>query len=450
MPAKATLMTEGSIEKHLISFAVPLFLGNLFQQLYNTADSLIVGNFLGSEALASVSSSSNLIFLMIGFFNGIAVGAGVVVARAFGAGDKKGLHTAIHTILAFGLVAGVVLTLLGVLLAPQILVWMGTPESILAGSVSYFRIYFLGSVPFVLYNICVGILQSVGDSRHPLYYLMVSSVVNILLDLLFVAGFKMGVGSAAAATAISQLVSAALCFVRLCRTDDVYRVTLRDIRFDIPMLGKIIRNGLPAGCQNSIIAFANVIVQTNINAFGEIAVAGQGVYAKIEGFGFLPITCFAMALTTFISQNLGAGEYDRAKKGARFGILCSMAIAEIIGLAIFLGAPFLMWLFDRNPEVIASGVGRAQADCLFYFLLAFSHCIAGIMRGAGKASVPMVVMLISWCVIRVAYITVAIRFIPSIQIIYWAYPITWAISSVIFLVYFLKSDWLHAYDRAKA
>ena len=443
-------MTEGSIEKHLISFAVPLFLGNLFQQLYNTADSLIVGNFLGSEALASVSSSSNLIFLMIGFFNGIAVGAGVVVARAFGAGDKKGLHTAIHTILAFGLVAGVVLTLLGVLLAPQILVWMGTPESILAGSVSYFRIYFLGSIPFVLYNICVGILQSVGDSRHPLYYLMISSVVNILLDLLFVAGFKMGVGSAAAATTISQLVSAALCFIRLCRTDDVYRVTLRDIRFDIPMLGKIIRNGLPAGCQNSIIAFANVIVQTNINAFGEIAVAGQGVYAKIEGFGFLPITCFAMALTTFISQNLGAGEYDRAKKGARFGILCSMAIAEIIGLAIFLGAPFLMWLFDRNPDVIASGVGRAQADCLFYFLLAFSHCIAGIMRGAGKASVPMVVMLISWCVIRVAYITVAIRFIPSIQIIYWAYPITWAISSVIFLVYFLKSDWLHAYDRAKA
>lgn len=443
-------MTEGSIEKHLISFAVPLFLGNLFQQLYNTADSLIVGNFLGSEALASVSSSSNLIFLMIGFFNGIAVGAGVVIARAFGAGDKKALHTAIHTTIAFGLVAGVVLTLLGVLLAPQILVWMGTPESILAGSVSYFRIYFLGSIPFVLYNICVGILQSVGDSRHPLYYLMVSSVVNILLDLLFVAGFKMGVGSAAAATAISQLVSAALCFVRLCRTDDVYRVTLRDIRFDIPMLGKIIRNGLPAGCQNSIIAFANVIVQTNINAFGEIAVAGQGVYAKIEGFGFLPITCFAMALTTFISQNLGAGEYDRAKKGARFGILCSMAIAEIIGLAIFLGAPFLMWLFDRNPDVIASGVGRAQADCLFYFLLAFSHCIAGIMRGAGKASVPMVVMLISWCVIRVAYITVAIRFIPSIQIIYWAYPITWAISSVIFLVYFLKSDWLHAYDRAKA
>ena len=443
-------MTEGSIEKHLISFAVPLFLGNLFQQLYNTADSLIVGNFLGSEALASVSSSSNLIFLMIGFFNGIAVGAGVVVARAFGAGDKKGLHTAIHTILAFGLVAGVVLTLLGVLLAPQILVWMGTPESILAGSVSYFRIYFLGSIPFVLYNICVGILQSVGDSRHPLYYLMISSVVNILLDLLFVAGFKMGVGSAAAATAISQLVSAALCFIRLCRTDDVYRVTLRDIRFDIPMLGKIIRNGLPAGCQNSIIAFANVIVQTNINRFGEIAVAGQGVYAKIEGFGFLPITCFAMALTTFISQNLGAGEYDRAKKGARFGILCSMAIAEIIGLAIFLGAPFLMWLFDRNPDVIASGVGRAQADCLFYFPLAFPHCIAGIMSGAGTASVPMVVMLISWCVIRVAYITVAIRFIPSIQIIYWAYPITWAISSVIFLVYFLKSDWLHAYDRAKA
>lgn len=447
MPAKANLMTEGSIEKHLISFAVPLFLGNLFQQLYNTADSLIVGNFLGSEALASVSSSSNLIFLMIGFFNGIAIGAGVVIARAFGAGDHKALHTAIHTTVAFGIATGIILTLLGVLLAPQILIWMGTPEAILASSVTYFRIYFLGGIPFVLYNVCVGILQSVGDSRHPLYYLMISSIVNIVLDLVFVAGFHMGVGSAAAATAISQLVSMILCFIRLCRTDDVYRVTLTDIRFDRVMLGKIIRNGLPAGCQNSIIAFANVIVQTNINSFGEIAVAGQGVYAKIEGFGFLPITCFAMALTTFISQNLGAGEFDRAKKGARFGILCSTLLAEVIGLIIFLAAPLLMALFDRNPEVIASGVGRAQADCLFYCLLAFSHCIAGIMRGAGKASVPMVVMLVSWCIIRVIYITVTIHFIPSIQVIYWAYPITWTISSIIFLIYFLKSDWLHAYHN---
>ena len=387
---------------------------------------------------------------MIGFFNGIAVGAGVVIARAFGAGDKKALHTAIHTTIAFGLVAGVVLTLLGVLLAPQILVWMGTPESILAGSVSYFRIYFLGSVPFVLYNICVGILQSVGDSRHPLYYLMVSSVVNILLDLLFVAGFKMGVGSAAAATAISQLVSAALCFIRLCRTDDVYRVTLRDIRFDIPMLGKIIRNGLPAGCQNSIIAFANVIVQTNINAFGEIAVAGQGGLCQDRG-----VRVSADHLLRDGADHLYQSEPRR--RGIRPGEKRRAVRDSLLDghrrnhrLAIFLGAPFLMWLFDRNPDVIASGVGRAQADCLFYFLLAFSHCIAGIMRGAGKASVPMVVMLISWCVIRVAYITVAIRFIPSIQIIYWAYPITWAISSVIFLVYFLKSDWLHAYDRAKA
>ncbi len=175
--------------------------------------------------------------------------------------------------------------------------------------------------------------------------------------------------------------------------------------------------------------------------------AGQGVYAKIEGFGFLPITCFAMALTTFISQNLGAGEFDRAKKGARFGILCSTLLAEVIGLIIFLAAPLLMALFDRNPEVIASGVGRAQADCLFYCLLAFSHCIAGIMRGAGKASVPMVVMLVSWCIIRVIYITVTIHFIPSIQVIYWAYPITWTISSIIFLIYFLKSDWLHAYHN---
>ncbi len=444
---QSTRMTEGSIQKKIIAFAIPLFLGNLFQQLYNTADSLIVGNFLGSEALASVSSSGNLIYLMVGFFNGLAMGAGVVIARYFGARDRDGLQRAVHTTIALGIAMGLTLTVIGVTLAPHILIWMGTPADILDTSTLYFRIYFLGSLPFVLYNCCVGILQSVGDSKHPLYYLVISSITNIVLDLLFIGGFHMGVGAAAAATAASQTLSMILCLTRLLRTKEEYRVTLTKIRFHGQMLRQIVRVGLPSGCQNSIIAFANVVVQTNINAFGKLAVAGQGVYAKIEGFGFLPITCFAMALTTFVSQNLGAKEYGRAKKGARFGILCSVLIAEVVGVLIFLFAPQLMGLFDRNPEVIAYGCGRAYTDCLFYCLLALSHCIAGVMRGAGRAGVPMVVMLISWCVIRVLYITITIHFIPSIQVIYWAYPITWIIGSIIFLLYYFKVDWLKMDER---
>lgn len=310
----STLMTEGPIWKKIITFAFPLFLGNLFQQLYNTADSLIVGNFLGSDALAAVSSSGSLIFLMVGFFNGIAMGAGVVVARYYGARQIEKLQRAIHTDVAFALVAGVLLTIIGLILAPQMLVWMGTPEDVMPNSILYFRIYFAGSLAFVLYNVLVGILQSIGDSRHPLYYLILSSMINIALDLLFVGVFRWGVGSAALATIISQFVSALLCLRRLMHSPEEYRVTLSKIRFDLPMLKQIIQNGLPAGLQNSIIALANVVVQSNINSFGKMAVAGCGAYSKVEGFGFLPITCFSLALTTFISQNLGAKNTTAPKR----------------------------------------------------------------------------------------------------------------------------------------
>lgn len=311
---QTTLMTEGSIWKKIIAFAIPLFLGNLFQQLYNTADSLIVGNFLGSEALAAVSSSGSLIFLMVGFFNGIAIGAGVVIGRYYGAREIEKVQKAIHTTIAFGLAAGVLLTLIGVCLTPQLLIWMGTPSDVLPNSITYFRIYFCGSLAFVLYNIFVGILQSVGDSRHPLVYLIVSSVVNILLDLLFVGVFRFGVGSAALATIISQFVSAILCIIRLSRSPEDYRVHIRKIRFDLFFLKQIIQNGLPSGFQNSIISIANVVVQANINSFGKMAMAGCGAYSKIEGFGFLPITCFAMSMTTFISQNLGAKNMTGQKR----------------------------------------------------------------------------------------------------------------------------------------
>lgn len=442
--ATSMRLTEGSISRKIIMFAIPIFLGNLFQQLYNTADSIVVGNYLGSDALAAVSSSGSLIFLMVGFFNGISLGAGVVIARYFGAQKTEELQKSIHTTIAFGVIAGILLTVIGIAFTPTILRWMGTPSDILVNSIIYFRIYFMGSIAFVLYNIFVGILQSVGDSKHPLYYLIISSIINVLLDIVFIGWFKWGVGSAALATIISQFISAVLCFAQLIRTTDVYKVYISKIKIDMDMLKQVIYNGLPTGVQNSIISFANVIVQSNINSFGKMAVAGCGSYSKIEGFAFLPIICFALSLTTFISQNIGAGEYERAKKGAIFGIICSVIIAELIGLFMYGMPEFLIGCFDKTPEVIHYGTMQIRTESLFYFVLAFSHCAAGILRGAGKAMIPMLVMLVCWCIIRVSYITIALRFFPHIRTVFWAYPITWTLSSIVFIIYLLKSNWLDA------
>lgn len=444
MTGQAAPMTEGSIGKRITLFAMPIFLGNLFQQLYNTADSLIVGNFLGSNALAAVSSSGSLIFMLIGFLSGMSIGAGVVIARYFGAGDRENMDLAIHTTVAFGLAASVVMTLIGVLLSPQILRLMATPEVVMGDSVTYLRIYFAGSVGFVMYNIFVGILQAVGDSRHPLYYLIVSSLVNIVLDITFIAGFGMGVEGAAIATVISQLVSALLCLIQLTCRQKNCRLYLRRIAFTPRLLKQIIRMGLPSGLQNSIIAFANVVVQSNINSFGELAMAGVGAYSKIEGFGFLPITSFTMALTTFIGQNLGAAQYERAKKGARFGIWATVVLAEFIGVAVFVFAPWLIAAFDSNPEVISIGVAKARTSTLFFFLLAFSHAISAVLRGAGRAIVPMTVMLVFWCVVRVGFLTITVPLTHSILMLYWVYPLTWALSSLTFLIYYKKADWLHS------
>ena len=442
--AHATLMTEGSISRKLIAFAIPLFLGNLFQQLYNTADSLIVGNFLGSDALAAVSSSSPLIFLMVGFFNGIFMGAGVVIAHFYGAEDDAMVQKAVHTTILVGLCCGVLLTVVGLSFAPQMLLLMGTPETVLPQSVTYFKIYFAGSLAFILYNVFVGILQSVGDSRHPLQYLIISSFVNIALDLLLVGYFRFGVGAAAFATIVSQFISAVLCLIHLLRAKDSYRFIPSKLGFDSAMLRRIASNGLPSGFQNSVIALANVVVQSNINAFGKSAVAGCGAYSKIEGFAFLPVTCFALSLSTFVSQNLGAKKYERVKKGTRFCMACSLCLAELIGLVIYTFAPFIISAFNSDPEVVAYGVSQARTITLFYFLLAFSHCVAGIMRGAGRATVPMLVMLACWCIIRVTYITIVTRIIPDIRVVFWAYPLTWTLSSCIFLLYYKKGNWMHS------
>lgn len=379
---------------------------------------------------------------------GLFIGAGIVIAQYFGAKNYEKVRAAVHTDFAFALCCGVLLTLLGVFFTPTILTWMRTPADVLDTSILYFRLYFLGSLATILYNAGMGILQAVGDSRSPLYYLVISSAVNVALDLLFVGAMDMGVAGAAVATVISQVVSAVLCIIKLTRSDGPYRLEIKRIGFDLPLLKKITSQGIPSGVQNSIIAIANVVVQSNINTFGSDAMAGCGSYSKVEGFVFLPITAFAMALTTFIGQNLGAGQFDRAKQGARIGILCSMAMAELIGVALFFLAPYAMRLFNDDPAVVAIGVRQSHIESLFFCFLAFAHGVSAVLRGAGRAQVPMYTMLGCWCILRVSYITLALKVWPDIATIFWAYPITWSVSCVVFLLYYLKADWVHALEKS--
>ena len=438
-------LTEGPIGRQMIRFAMPIFLGNLFQQLYNTADTLIVGNLLGNQALAAVSSSGSLIFLLIGLFNGIGAGAGVVIARYFGARDEERIQKSIHTTLAIAITSALLMTAGGVLLSPQILVWMDTPKEVLPDAVSYLQVYFAGALGMVMYTSCMGIMQALGDSRHPLYYLIFSSVLNVVLDIVFIAVFHGGVGSAALATILSQLLSVILCMRRLMRQEGAARVRLRKIGFDREMTALILRYGLPSGLQNSVIAIANVVVQSHINSFGEMAMAGSGAYTRVEGFAFLPVTSFTMALTTFVSQNLGAKEYERAKKGARYGMLCSMGIAEFIGVVMFVFSPLILRAFTDEQVAIDYGVEKARICALFYCLLAYSHCASAVLRGAGHSVVPMVVMLVVWCFIRMSILWIFVPILQTIAIVNWVYPITWSISSAILLIYYLAVDWVHGF-----
>ena len=435
-------MTKGPIARAIISFAVPLFFGNLFQQLYSAVDSLIVGNLLGNDALAAITGTANLIDLLVGFFQGLFIGAGIVIARFFGAENKPLMRKSIHTTITLAFFTGIFLSVFGTAFTPAMLRMMGTPEEIFGLTVSYIRIYFISGIFLVLYNACTGILQAVGDSKHPLYYLIVSSVLNVILDLLFIGVFHWGIASAAAATGISQCLSVILSLIRLTRTREDYHITLNALRFDRDMLKLVLTFGLPSGFQNSVIGIANVVVQSHVNAFGTMAVAGCGAYSKLSGFAFIPINSFTAALSTYVGQNLGAKEYERTQKGARFGILCSIALAEGIGIIMYLTAPILIGAFTREEEAIAYGVRNLRILTPFYFLLAGTHCLSAVLRGAGKVTVPMIVLLSVWCVFRVTWLTVMVPITHSIDTVNWCYPLTWSISTVILLIYFRKADWL--------
>ena len=353
-----------------------------------------------------------------------------------------GVDEAIHTIVVFALGAGVLLTIVGVTFTPAILRWIGTPENVMPSSITYFRIYCMGLLGMVLYNTSNGIFNALGDSRHPLYYLIISSVTNAVLDLLFVGVFKMGVAGAALATTMGQFLSATLGFMHLMSGKFVIQIRISKLCLKLDVLKQIFRIGLPGGVQNSVNAIANLVVQSNINAFGDLAMAGCGSHAKIQGFVFLPIMSMSMALTTFVGQNMGAGKTERIKKSIRQGMAISLVMAELFGMFVFLFAPNMLSLFSKDPAVIAFGVQQARVEALFYFLLATTHICAGILRGAGNTMIPMSVTLGAWCVLRIAYIEGLVRIIPDINVVFTAYPVTWTVSSIILLFCLKRQNWV--------
>lgn len=441
MNEEKILMTEGSIWKNLVRFAIPILLGNLFQQLYNAVDSLVVGNFCGNEALAAVSSSGSMQHLLIGFFQGIFIGASVIISHCFGAKDKEGMDEAIHTTLIFSIAMGVILTIVGVTFTPAILRWMGTPENVMPNSVTYFRIYCFGLIGMVLYNTTNGIFNALGDSKHPLYYLIISSVTNVVLDVIFVGGCGMGVAGAALATTIGQFLSAILGLIHLMSGKFVVQIQLSKLKVNLNVLKNVFLLGLPSGIQNSVNSIANLVVQANINAFGDLAMGGCGSYSKIQGFVFIPALSMSLALTTYVGQNMGANHPERVKTGIRQGMMISVVMAEVFGVFVFVFAPYLVGLFSKDPAVVAFGVQQARVEALFYFLLAITHACAGALRGIGKTMIPMAVTLGAWCVLRIAYIEGLVRVIPNINVVFSAYPLTWLVSSALLLWFVKRQDW---------
>lgn len=440
------LMTEGVIWKEILLFSIPLLLGNLFQQLYNAVDSVVVGNYIGAQALAAVGSSAPVINLLVSFFMGLAVGAGVIISRYFGARKKEELHIAVHTSLALTFTAGLVMTLIGVLISPYVLQWVGTPSDVMESSVLYLRIYFLGILSVMVYNMGSGILRAVGDSRNPLYFLIVSSVTNIILDMLFVIVFHMGIAGVGWATLIAQTISAVLTMLLLIRTKEEYQVKLKHIRFHKHMLYEIVRLGLPSGLQNAIVSFSNVIVQSNINAFGSLAMAGCGSYTKIDGFAILPVMSYSMALTTFTGQNMGAKKYDRVKQGAKTGILMSVITIICISALLLILGPNVLAIFSSDPTVINYGLYMMHVLAPGYIFLAISHAFNGIIRGAGITTVPMIVMVTCWCGLRMAWILTSVPLFHDIGVVFMGWPLTWIASALWLFLYYRKGSWMTRYD----
>ncbi|MBQ8275336.1 MAG: MATE family efflux transporter [Clostridia bacterium] len=440
-PKQAVDMTEGSILRHLITFAIPLLIGNLFQQLYNTVDTWVVGNYVSDAAFAAVGTVGPIINMLIGFFLGLSSGAGVVISQYYGAGQHEQVSRTVHTAITMTLVLGVLFTFIGVGMTPWMLQAMRTDAEVLPESTAYLRIYFTGVLGLMLYNIGAGILRAVGDSRRPFYFLVVSALLNTVLDLVFVLGFRMGVEGVALATIIAQGVSAVLVIITLMRSDACIRLDLRRLRIHWDMLGKIVRVGIPAAIQMMITSFSNVFVQSYINVYGKAYMAGWTAYSKIDQLLFLPMQSLALASTTFVGQNLGKNQVARAKKGITYSFAMAAASTAVLMIPVIIFAPYTVAFFNKEPAVIEVGTLLLRYITPFYILCTVNQIYAGALRGAGNSRAPMVIMLASFVVFRQIYLFIISRLIPgNFLAIAMGYPAGWLLCSAATFIYFQRAN----------
>lgn len=434
-------MTEGSIIRHLVVFAAPLLVGNIFQQLYNTVDTWVVGKYVSNEAFSAVGTVGPIINMLIGFFLGLSSGAGVVISQYYGAGRTEEVRKTVHTSLMMTILLGLLFTWLGIALIPGMLALMNTPAEVIPESTAYLTIYFAGVLVLMLYNMGAGILRAVGDSTRPFYYLVVSAVINTVLDLVFVLRFDMGVAGVAWATIIAQGISAVLTLITLLRSDSCIRVSLRALRIHFDMLQKIIRVGIPAALQMAVTSFSNVFVQSYINYFGADCMSGWTAYGKIDTLLMLPMQSLALASTTFVGQNLGLGKVDRAKRGVRIALALSLVTAVILMIPVMVFAPSLVAFFNEKTTVVEYGTMFLRYISPFYILCCFNQIYSGALRGAGNTRAPMVIMLASFVVFRQIYLFVLTHFIANtILPVSMGYPAGWLVCSLLTYLYYRRAD----------
>lgn len=429
-------MTEGNITRHIISFALPLLIGNVFQQLYNTVDTWVVGNYVSNEAFSAVGSVGPIINMLIGFFMGLSSGAGVVISQYYGAKRYDEVHDAVHTALVMTLIMGVVFTAIGLAMTPFMLRLMNTPDNVLPESTAYLTIYFSGILGLMVYNIGAGILRAVGDSQRPFYFLVVCAVMNTVLDLLFVLVFRMGVEGVALATILSQCTSAVLVIITLMRTDTCIKLRIQDLKINFAMLGKIFRVGIPAAIQMAITAFSNIFVQSYINYFGDNCMSGWTAYAKIDQLLFLPMQSIALASTTFVGQNLGCNQVERAKKGVSQALLIAMASTVVLMIPVMAFASPVVAFFNSKAEVVEIGSMLLHWLSPFYVLCCFNQIYSGALRGAGNTRAPMIIMLSSFVAFRQVYLFIMARVWNEIIPIAMSYPAGWLLCSTLTAIYY--------------
>lgn len=430
-------LTEGPIIKKLVLFAIPLLLGSLVQQLYNTVDLIYVGNFIGKSASAAIGASSLLITCLVGFFNGMSVGSGVVVSQIFGAKDREKLSKAIHNTAALSLAGGLILMAAGYLIAPLFIRWINTPETIRTAAVGYLRIYFLSLFSVVAYNLGSGVVRAMGDSKTPLYAQLIGGLTNVAADYVFVRVFDNGINGVAWATLISQSVAAAIVIWRLMRLDEDCALRVRKIAFERSILKEVIRIGVPAGAQSLVITLSNVMAQYHINSLGEDAIAAFTAYFKVELIIYLPIVALGHAVMTFVGQNKGAGNIERVRKGTLYCTLISMGLAALTAAAALPLGGVLFRAFNKEASVIALGRQIIRVTFPFYFLYSVLQVVGDSLRGMGKAKEPMLIVLVNICAIRTALLFLIVPRVMDIRGVAVTYPITWALTAACMLVYYL-------------